>query len=207
MGTLRTNAYASLAKVVFASPCRLLASACCPDKDLVVLVTRLGALDRLSLWKIQGTKNWEVDISVDDSSSEHIVDVTWSPDGMFSGVSVQTDASSTKGQSIAVVHNPPSITLHSVQDGREERVLPLANPDHSFKLTNIWWFRHEKIQVQTSIPDIFKRNDLIVSPSTNCVCWRFLTIDRRVLHIPFLKIFPSSTVFKMIHRSWRLYST
>lgn len=70
--------FASLAAVQLPTPCRLLASACCPDKDLLVLVTRLGSHDRISLWKMQGSKTWEIDVSTD---SERIVGVAWSPDG------------------------------------------------------------------------------------------------------------------------------
>ncbi|KAJ7591382.1 anaphase-promoting complex, cyclosome, subunit 4-domain-containing protein [Mycena floridula] len=140
-----TNAFAILANVALPSSCRLLASACCPDKDLVVLITRLGGLDRLSLWKIQGTKKWEVDISTSDSMTEHIVDVSWSPDG----------------QTIAVAHDPPSITLHSVQDGHEERILPPSTSGSPYNLTAMWWFRQEKKVETSTIPDIFKRNDVI----------------------------------------------
>lgn len=78
---METNAFASLANIPLPSPSRLLASSCCPDKDLVVLVTRLGGQDRMSLWKIQGTKTWEVEVSSNGTQSEHIIDLSWSPDG------------------------------------------------------------------------------------------------------------------------------
>lgn len=69
------------------------------------------------------------------------------------------------GQSIAVAHDPPRITLHSVQDGREERsltVTPLGNDGTSGHIAAIWWFQQEKKQTTSSIPDIFKRNNIIV---------------------------------------------
>lgn len=78
---METNAFASLAVLQLPSASRLLASACCPDKDLVVLISRLGGQDRMSLWKMQGPKTWEVDVAADKSSSEQIAGLAWSPDG------------------------------------------------------------------------------------------------------------------------------
>jgi len=76
------------------------------------------------------------------------------------------------GQSVAVIHNPPRITLHSVQDGSEERVLQITVPKNpslqsnpvptSLHATGARWFQQEKKAVTTAIPDIFKRNDVIV---------------------------------------------
>ncbi|KAK7064216.1 DEAD-domain-containing protein [Favolaschia claudopus] len=148
-GTKAAIPFASLATVHLPSICRLLPSACCPDKDLMVLVSRLGGRDRMSLWKMQGSKTWEVDVGTDDKTSEQIVGLAWSPDG----------------QSIAVAHNPPRITLHSIQDGHEERALSLGGPQGSSQITDIWWFRTEKTVPVKAIPDIFKRNGLIPGTS------------------------------------------
>jgi len=79
---MESNAFASLAILHLPSACRLLASACCPDKDLVVLISRLGGQDRMSLWKMQGSKTWEVEVGTDENASEQIVGLAWSPDGM-----------------------------------------------------------------------------------------------------------------------------
>ncbi|KAJ6519839.1 anaphase-promoting complex, cyclosome, subunit 4-domain-containing protein [Mycena sanguinolenta] len=142
--------FSSLAAVHLPSVCRLLASACCPDKDLLVLVSRLGGRDRMSLWKMQGSKTWEVDVGTDDKSSEQIVGLAWSPDG----------------QSIAVAHDPPRVTLHSVQDGHEERCLVLSSSSiGSGHITDVWWFRAEKTISVKAIPDILKRNGLIPGTS------------------------------------------
>ncbi|KAJ7786332.1 anaphase-promoting complex, cyclosome, subunit 4-domain-containing protein [Mycena metata] len=132
--------FTSLAAVHLPSVCRLLPSAC-------FLVSRLGGRDRMSLWKMQGSKTWEVDVGTDDKSSEQIVGLAWSPDG----------------QSIAVAHDPPRVTLHSVQDGHEERSLPL--PSLSGHITDVWWFTTEKTVSVKVIPDIFKRNGLIPGTS------------------------------------------
>nr|GAT44205.1 DEAD-domain-containing protein [Mycena chlorophos] len=128
------------------SQCRLLEAACCPDKDLLLLVSRLGGRDRISLWKMSGAKAWEVDVALDDVSSDHIVGLAWSPDG----------------QSIAVVHDPPRVTLHSLQDGHQERALSVSTSDH---IKHVWWFRAEKPVDAKAVPDILKRNGLIPGSS------------------------------------------
>ncbi|KAF8626547.1 hypothetical protein AX15_004849 [Amanita polypyramis BW_CC] len=146
---MQTNAFASLAVVQLTSPSRLLPSSCCPDKDLLLLISRLGGQDRISLWNsTQGAKTWEVDIG-DENSGATVVDVAWSPDG----------------QSIAVIHDPPQITLHSVQDGKRLQVIPTPKQSPSLRspprLRGIWWFRDDKVQKPSAIPDIFQRNNLI----------------------------------------------
>lgn len=80
---METNAFALLAILHLPSACRLLHSACCPDKDLVVLITRLGGKDRMSLWRMQGSKKWEIDVGSDENNSEEIVGLAWSPDGVI----------------------------------------------------------------------------------------------------------------------------
>jgi anaphase-promoting complex subunit 4 len=72
------NAFASLAVLQLPSVSSLLPSACCPDKDLVVLISRRN---RLGLWKVQGSKKWEVDIASSERNTEDIVGLAWSPDG------------------------------------------------------------------------------------------------------------------------------
>lgn len=76
--------FSSIANISLASSARLLRSSWCPDKDLLVLIVRISNKDRLSLWKMQGSKIWEVDIDTDavegSSAETSIVDVAWSPD-------------------------------------------------------------------------------------------------------------------------------
>ena len=77
-----SNSFIPLANIRLPSPSRLLKNACCPDKDLVVLFSRLGGADRMSLWNSnQGSRVWEADIGTDNTSS-HVVGIAWSPDGM-----------------------------------------------------------------------------------------------------------------------------
>jgi anaphase-promoting complex subunit 4 len=75
------DAFSSLANIQTSFPSRLLKSACCPDKDLVALITRVGIQDRLALYRAQGGKQWEVDVGNSQQSNE-IVGIAWSPDGI-----------------------------------------------------------------------------------------------------------------------------
>ena len=64
----------------------------------------------------------------------------------------------TAGQAIALVHHPPRITIHSIQDGREEHSLPFVDRlSESSRLTGVWWLKDEREAEVDSIPDIFKR--------------------------------------------------
>jgi hypothetical protein len=51
-----------------------------------------------------------------------------------------------------------------VQDGIEERSLSVSVSVTSprLRITGIWWIQEEKHVKESSIPDIFRRNDLIV---------------------------------------------
>ena len=165
---METNGFASLAVLQLPSACRLLSSACCPDKDLVILISRLGGKDRMSLWKMQGAKKWEVDVGSDANSSEEIVGLAWSPDGKYVIRSwyIFSHVLCALAQTVAVAHDPPRITIHSVQDGREEGVLTIKTPANPHrrpcKITGIWWFKEERVATRSSIPDIFRRNGVIV---------------------------------------------
>jgi hypothetical protein len=75
----------------------------------------------------------------------------------------------SSGQSVAVAHDPPRITLHSIQDGQEERVLPSETASNtlrrSYRITGLWWFQEEHKVTTSSIPDMFGRNNAIVRAS------------------------------------------
>jgi hypothetical protein len=76
-----TNSFTVLANARLATQSRVYLNSCCPDKDLVILFSRLGGNDRMSLWNInQGTKKWETDIG-DSEASLTAVAMAWSPDG------------------------------------------------------------------------------------------------------------------------------
>lgn len=168
---METNAFALLATLRLPSPCRLLSAACCPDKDLIVLISRLGGHDKLSLWKLQGPKKWEVDVGESDDASATVAAFVWSPSGALSSSfphSPQVTVDHTPGQTIAVVRDSANITLHSVQDGRVERCLSI--PFHQSAPTvqtivGVWWFAGHRSSASGVIPDIFKRNGVKVSGS------------------------------------------
>jgi len=134
--------FVPLAKLQLPVSSRLLSSACCPDKDLVITISPQNGKDHVSLWKMQGSKKWEVDVRSDSVRNETIVDLAWSPDG----------------QAIALIHHPPRITIHSIQDGREEHSPPFVDQlSESARLTGVWWFKDERQAEVDSIPDVFKR--------------------------------------------------
>lgn len=67
------------------------------------------------------------------------------------------------GQAIALIHHPPRVTVHSVQDGHEVHSPPLVHKlAETARLTGVWWFKSEKQVDADSIPDIFKRGSDIV---------------------------------------------
>lgn len=72
----------------------------------------------------------------------------------------------TTGQTIAVSHGFSRVTLHSVQDGRIERSLTIPasshNPETQHRTTGAWWFPGCRDLPRSTIPDIFKRNEINV---------------------------------------------
>ena len=59
---------------------RILPSSCCPDKDLVAVVSKAGKKCKMSLWKMQVSRKWEVEVDAGLEVDEDIVDLSWSPD-------------------------------------------------------------------------------------------------------------------------------
>lgn len=76
--------FSSLSVLHLSSPSHILSSSCSPDKDLLLVISRLGIKDTVSLWKMQGSKKWEVDVSVGNAAHEEVTGIAWSPDGMSS---------------------------------------------------------------------------------------------------------------------------
>ncbi|KAH8120371.1 anaphase-promoting complex, cyclosome, subunit 4-domain-containing protein [Phellopilus nigrolimitatus] len=139
----------SLATVRLQAQSRLLPTACCPDKDLVILISRVGSDDKMSLWNMQGAKKWEVDMNQGGSAQDEITALNWSPDG----------------KSIVVAHHPPRVSLHSLQNGREEHSLsvgpspsPMLSPP---RITGVWWFKKERKINRNEMPDMFLRGNVV----------------------------------------------
>ncbi|KIJ27172.1 hypothetical protein M422DRAFT_784993, partial [Sphaerobolus stellatus SS14] len=145
---LQSDNFASLSVLHLSQPSHLLASSCSPDKDLLLVISRLGSKDSISLWKMQGGKKWEVDVSTGDAAHEEVTGIAWSPDGM----------------SILISHHPPRLSIHSIQDGRQERSVPFPSEAKGpeFRVTGVWWFKYENIKKKgPEMPDFFKRNKTI----------------------------------------------
>ncbi|KAI0695596.1 anaphase-promoting complex, cyclosome, subunit 4-domain-containing protein [Cytidiella melzeri] len=132
----------SIENIRFPARSSILRSSWCPDKDLVVVVVHAVGKDKISLWKMTGSKKWEVDIERESTGSHEIVDIAWSPDGQY----------------IAVASNPPLITLHSLQTGQQDRTLPVPpHASNNTTLSHIWWLKESRTEKKADIPDIFKR--------------------------------------------------
>jgi len=80
--TLGADNFSSLSVLHLSSPSHLLPPSCSPDKDLLLVISRLGIKNTISLWKMQGAKKWEVDVSVGNAAHEEVTGIAWSPDGM-----------------------------------------------------------------------------------------------------------------------------
>ena len=76
-----SSSITSLALVRLQTESRLLKTACSPDKDLVVILSKVGGEEKMSLWKLTGSKRWEIDMSLGGTASEEITALGWSPDG------------------------------------------------------------------------------------------------------------------------------
>ena len=60
MGVLAGGAFSEHATFSIGGGSRVVAGACCPTMDLVVVVTRTDSSgDRLVLWRMQGGKVWD----------------------------------------------------------------------------------------------------------------------------------------------------
>jgi anaphase-promoting complex subunit 4 len=155
----------------FLARSRVLRTSWCPDKDLLVVVIHVAGKDKLGLWKMTGSKKWEVDIERESAEGQTIVDIAWSPDGKILArrviCTIYKLNHSDQGQYIAVAHNPPLITLHSLQTGRQERTLSIPSQGpKACNLTHIWWMREHRTDKKANIPDMFKRGGDIVSTIT-----------------------------------------
>lgn len=82
MSSIHPDNFSSLSVLHLSSPSHILPSSCSPDKDLLLVISRLGTKDTISLWKMQGGKKWEVDVSAGTAAHEEVTGIAWSPDGM-----------------------------------------------------------------------------------------------------------------------------
>ncbi|KIY71613.1 hypothetical protein CYLTODRAFT_418678 [Cylindrobasidium torrendii FP15055 ss-10] len=146
---MQEDAFDVLSLIALPGPSRLFWSACCADKDLVVVATSVGTNERLSLWKNNGIRCWEVGID-----GREIVDVAWSPDA----------------RSIAVAIDENQISIRSIETGQEEkRFSPGPSADvHPAKLAAIWWVEQPKVKTQKG-PDIFRKGDVLTGSARSII--------------------------------------
>lgn len=169
MEKMSNNSFTVLANTRLSTQSRLYPNSCCPDKDLIVLFSRLGGNDRMSLWNItQGTKKWETDIG-DGNASCIALAIAWSPDGRSCRYLRDWSDLLYSGQSIAVAREPPSVAVYSIQNGHRIHILPITCEAQNLQLSGVWWFSDEnEVRPGSNIPDIFKRNQVIVSILVYC---------------------------------------
>lgn len=104
----------------------LVQGACNPEKDLVLLIHHSDARDTLSLWKLQGSKRWEVDVVGNFGTSSSLRHVSWSPNG----------------DKFALSHSLQRLTVHDVLDGCEEfRYDEASNERVKPKMASIFWLK------------------------------------------------------------------
>jgi WD40 repeat protein len=81
LSSLEGISFSQLGQFFVAPGSRIPPGACNSEKDLVILVQRGESRDTLSLWRLQGTKRWEIDVIANHAMTGRVRSVTWSPDG------------------------------------------------------------------------------------------------------------------------------
>ena len=73
------------------------------------------------------------------------------------------------GHNIVMAHFPFRITLHSLENGREECSLPIELPSQSSPpwITDLFWLKKERKTNKNQMPEMFKRGNVIVSNYDN----------------------------------------
>lgn len=113
--------FSHLGQFYVAPGSRIPPGACNSEKDLIILVQRSESRDILSLWRLQGTKRWEIDVIANHDTAGRVRGVTWSPEGktMFPLSTSETDRIGSTGNRFAVGHDAGRVTIHRIQDGLE----------------------------------------------------------------------------------------
>ena len=77
------TSFSQLGQFYVAPGSRIPPGACNSEKDLVILVQRGESRDTISLWRLQGTKRWEIDVIANHHMAGRVRSVTWSPEGQI----------------------------------------------------------------------------------------------------------------------------
>ena len=117
------TSFSQLGQFYVAPGSRIPPGACNSEKDLVLLVQRGESRDTISLWRLQGTKRWEIDVIANHDATGRVHSVTWSPDGKpvvsLVRFKIKTDRTGSTGNRFAVGDNIGRTTIHQIQDGLE----------------------------------------------------------------------------------------
>jgi len=81
LSCLGGTSFSQLGQFYVAPGPRIPPGACNSEKDLVILVQRGEARDTISLWRLQGTKRWEIDVIANHDAAGRVRSIAWSPDG------------------------------------------------------------------------------------------------------------------------------
>ncbi|KAG9055773.1 hypothetical protein FS842_001229 [Serendipita sp. 407] len=123
------SSFTPLGAFTVSADARLVPGACNPEKDLVLLIHHTDPRSTISLWKLQGTKRWEIDAVANFDQTGWLRQVAWSPDG----------------EKFALGHSARRITVHSLADGCEEfRYNGAASGDGvkaTWKIATLSWLK------------------------------------------------------------------
>ncbi len=80
---------APVANIQLPTTSRVMPTAWCPDKDLLVVTSHVSHQEKMTLYNMQGSKKWEVTIQPQlvGKIEADVVGITWSPDGTISSAS------------------------------------------------------------------------------------------------------------------------
>ena len=125
--------FSQLGQFYVAPSSRIPPGACNSEKDLVILVQRGESRDTISLWRLQGTKRWEIDVIANHNSAGRVRSVAWSPDGKswFPSPTSETNRIGSTGNRFAVGDDTGRVTIHRIQDGLEiSHSFPKVSPSY-----------------------------------------------------------------------------
>ncbi|KAG8756611.1 hypothetical protein FRC14_002874 [Serendipita sp. 396] len=141
------SSFTPLGAFTVSADARLVPGACNPEKDLVLLIHHTDPRSTISLWKLQGTKRWEIDAVANFDQTGWLRQVAWSPDGCTVASLSETLVNNYYciGEKFALGHSARRITVHSLADGCEEfRYNGAASGDGvkaTWKIATLSWLK------------------------------------------------------------------
>jgi hypothetical protein len=99
------------------------------------------------------------------------------------------------GRHVMLAHQPPRLTLHSLDSGREEHSMPIFLSSPNARILDLWWIGISDNQIgDQSFPDILGRHGHHVchSPQSRRFIWQ-LTASAGIGSLVALKATPSGS--------------